>query len=87
MILSKVLVDKWPPFGKELLTRLAVCSHCIMSVFNFGCFTFWFRGRDFGSDCTSVLSSLTFYYSITILETSSELLFGSTRMPTLLNSL
>ena len=72
---------------KELITRLAVCSHCVMSVFNLGCFAFWFRGRDFGSDCISVWSSLNFYYSITILDTGSELLFGSMRMPTLLNSL
>ena len=42
---------EWPPFGKNLLTRLTVCSLCIMSICNFGCFQFWFRGQDFGSNC------------------------------------
>ena len=27
----------WPPFGKELLIRLTVCSLCIMSICKFGC--------------------------------------------------
>ena len=25
-------VAEWPPYGKELPTRLAVCSHCILSI-------------------------------------------------------
>ena len=29
---SSVWVAEWSPFGKELPTRLAVCSHCILSV-------------------------------------------------------
>ena len=29
---SSVSVVVWPPFGKELSTRLAVCSHCIFSI-------------------------------------------------------
>ena len=28
---SSVWVAEWPPFGKELPPRLAVCSHCILS--------------------------------------------------------
>ena len=30
---SSVWVAEWPPFGKELPTRLAVCSHCVLSKF------------------------------------------------------
>ena len=51
----------WPPFGTVLLTRLTVCSLDIMSVCNFGCFSFWLRGQDFGSDWTSSWSLLTFF--------------------------
>ena len=39
MMFSWVLLDEWPPFGKELLTRLTVFSLCIMSI----CVPFWFR--------------------------------------------
>ena len=37
-----VKVAGWPPFGKELPIRLAVCSHCILSIFNFSYFPFGF---------------------------------------------
>ena len=26
---------EWPPFGKELLTRLTICSVCILTICNF----------------------------------------------------
>ena len=29
---SSVLVAEWPPFGKKLPARLAICSHCILPV-------------------------------------------------------
>ena len=32
--LSSVWVAEWPPFGKELPSRLTICSHCIMSICN-----------------------------------------------------
>ena len=32
--LSSVCVAEWPPFGKQLPARLAVCSHCILSICN-----------------------------------------------------
>ena len=36
------LDDEWPPFGKELLTWLTVCSLCfIMYICNFSLFTVW----------------------------------------------
>ena len=35
---SSVKVAEWPPFGKELLIRLPVCFHFIVSICNFGCF-------------------------------------------------
>ena len=31
---SSVWVAEWPPFGKELPARLAICSHCILSICN-----------------------------------------------------
>ena len=36
---------------------------CIMSICSFGYFPFWFRGRDFGSDCTSSCSLLACFTS------------------------
>ena len=41
---SSVRVAEWPPFGKELSIRLAVCSHCILSIDsgNFSFFPFLF---------------------------------------------
>ena len=35
----------------------------VMSIRSFGCFPFRFRGRDFGSDCVSSWSLLTFFVS------------------------
>ena len=32
--ISTVWVAEWPPFGKELPARLAICSHCIFSICN-----------------------------------------------------
>ena len=31
---SSVWVAKWPAFGKQFPTRLAICSHCILSICN-----------------------------------------------------
>ena len=31
---SSVLVAEWPPFGKKLPARLAIWSHCILSICN-----------------------------------------------------
>ena len=52
----------WPPFGKELLTRLTICSLCILTICNFSYFLFWFSGRDLGSDCPSSWSLPTCYF-------------------------
>ena len=41
---SLVWVAEWPPLGKELSTRLAVCSHCLLSVFNSRFFPFGLEG-------------------------------------------
>ena len=59
----RVHVAEWPPVQKELLIWLTKCSLFIYYVFicNFGCFPFWFRGRDFGSDCISSWSILIFH--------------------------
>ena len=40
---SSVWVDVWPPFGKELLTRLTICS--LLTICNFlSCPCFGFEG-------------------------------------------
>ena len=31
---SSVWVAEWPPFGKYLSARLAICFHCILSICN-----------------------------------------------------
>ena len=31
---SSVWVAGWPPFGGWLSARLAICSHCILSIYN-----------------------------------------------------
>ena len=31
---SSVWVAEWPAFGKQLTARLAICSHCILSIYN-----------------------------------------------------
>ena len=36
IIFSSVWVDEWPPFGKELLTWLTICSLCILTICNRG---------------------------------------------------
>ena len=41
----KAAESEWPPFEKELLTWLTICSLCIMSVCNFSYFPFGFEGR------------------------------------------
>ena len=60
IIFSSVWVAEWPSFGKELLTRLPICSLC-----NFDYFPFWFRMLDLGSDC--ILQFLIFAYFFTFL--------------------
>ena len=40
--LISVLVTEWPPIGKELLTRLTICSLCILANCNFSYFPFLF---------------------------------------------
>ena len=42
IIFSSVLVAGWPPYWKELLTRLDKCSLCVLTLCNFSCFPFWF---------------------------------------------
>ena len=46
-------------FGKScLLTRLTICSLCILTIGNFSYFPFWFWGQNFGSDCSCSWSLL-----------------------------
>ena len=55
---SSVWVTEWPPFGKELPIRLAVCSHCTLSVCNFTYFPFGFESGALVFDCSSSCSLL-----------------------------
>ena len=55
IIFSSFWVAEWPPFGKELLTRLTICSLRSWTICNFSYFPFWFGGGggvDLGSDCS-----------------------------------
>ena len=36
---SSVWVAEWPPFGKKLPTRLALCPHCLLPICNFYLFS------------------------------------------------
>ena len=58
-MLGSVMVAEWPPIGKELFSRLAICSHCIVYICCFSYYPFWFRGHGFGSDCIISWSLLT----------------------------
>ena len=42
VIFISVWVAEWLIFGKELLTQLTICSLCILTIFDFSYFTFWF---------------------------------------------
>ena len=42
IISSPVYVAEWPPFGKELLYRLTICSLCSLTIYNFNYFPLWF---------------------------------------------
>ena len=44
IIFSSVWVDEWPPFGKELLTRLTICSLCILTILILVISRFGFEG-------------------------------------------
>ena len=59
---ATVWVAEWPPFGKQLPTRLAICLHCILSIWNFTYFPFWFWEWDLSSDCPSSCSLLSPYF-------------------------
>ena len=54
------LVAEWPTFGKELLTRLTICSLYILTICN-TYFPFGFWGQDLGSDFFSSWSLHTFF--------------------------
>ena len=61
---SSVWVAEWPPFGKYLPARLAICIHCIhcvLSICNINLFPVLVLRAGFGFDCSSSCS-LVFYY-------------------------
>ena len=44
IIFSSVWVAKWPPFGKELPTRLTLCSLCSLTICSLVFYRFIFEG-------------------------------------------
>ena len=40
IIFSSVWVAEWPPFVKKLLTRLTICSLCILTICTFSYFPY-----------------------------------------------
>ena len=62
IIFSSVSVALWPPFGKYLLTRMTICSLCILTICNTSYFQLWYWGLELGSDRPSSWSLLTFYF-------------------------
>ena len=42
---SSVWAAEWPPFWKNLPARLAICSHCILSICNIYFFPLWFKSE------------------------------------------
>ena len=44
IVISSVYVAEWPPFGKELLTRLTICLLYILTICNFSYSRFGFEG-------------------------------------------
>ena len=42
VIFSSVSVAEWPPFGKWLITRLVMCSCCVLAICGVGYFPFWY---------------------------------------------
>ena len=59
--LVSIWVAEWPLFDKELPTRLAVCSHCILSLCNVSFPRFGYVSG-FGFDCTSSCSLIICYF-------------------------
>ena len=59
---SSVWVAEWPPFGKQLPARLAICSHCILSICNIYLFPALVLRADLPFDCTSSCSLLFSYF-------------------------
>ena len=58
---SSFWVAEWPPFGKRLPARLAICSPCILSICNIYLFPALVLRADLTFDCSSSCS-LLFYY-------------------------
>ena len=60
---SSIWAAEWPPFGKELPARLAICSHCILSFCNINLFPVgFFLERDLPFDCSGSCSLLFYYF-------------------------
>ena len=63
IILSSVWVAEWPPFGKELLTRLTICSLCILLFVILVISRFGFEGWIWGLNPSVPGLCIPFYFS------------------------
>ena len=45
IIFSSVWVAEWPPFRKQLRTRINIYSLSILTIYNFSYFLFWLSGE------------------------------------------
>ena len=69
--LSSVLVAEWPPIGKKLPARLAICSHCLLSICNFYLFPILVLRAGFGCRLFQFLF-IVFLLLLLFLYTSSK---------------
>ena len=58
-----------------MLIRFTISSLCIMTICNFSYFPLWFLGGEFGSDCNSSLSMLSFYFVFSVTAVSMSFPF------------
>ena len=59
---SSVWVAEWPTFGKKLPARLAICSHCILSICNIYLFPALVLKAGLPFGCASSCSLLLYYF-------------------------
>ena len=61
---SSVWVAWWPPYGRWLPARLAICSHCILSICNIYLFPVLVLRAGFAFRLSSSCSVLFYYFNL-----------------------
>ena len=59
---SSVWVAEWQTYGKYLSARLAICSHCLLSICNIYLFPVLVLRAGLGFDCSSSRVLLFYYF-------------------------